>query len=107
MYELAHGVTLSSDKCVLHSCDNPRCVNPQHLFLGSKVDNMRDRDAKGRQARGEVAGNVKLTSREVRAIRLLYATREWSQEALGALFGVRQAAVSSVVRHDTWKHVAA
>ncbi len=54
---------------VLHRCDNPRCVNPGHLFLGTLLDNNADKQAKGRQARGSDQGSAKLTANQVLAIR--------------------------------------
>jgi len=54
---------------VLHRCDMPACVNPDHLFLGTLQDNMADRNAKKRHAHGERHGKAKLTEADVRAIR--------------------------------------
>lgn len=54
---------------VLHRCDTPACVNPAHLFLGTNLLNMQDRNAKGRVAKGEQNGRAKLTMKDVHAIR--------------------------------------
>lgn len=54
-YRLAHG-SIPPGQSVLHRCDNTRCVNPEHLFLGSQADNMADKTAKGRQAKGDQHG---------------------------------------------------
>lgn len=52
-YQLANkGVILSSDDCICHHCDNPRCINPKHLFKGTHADNVADKVSKGRQAKG-------------------------------------------------------
>lgn len=90
---------------VCHRCDNPACVNPAHLFLGTPADNTRDRDAKGRQARGERSGTAKLNEADVRAIRSLYASGGFSQARLGWIYGVGQTKISAVVNKTTWKHV--
>lgn len=65
-WELTRG-PLAREMDVLHSCDSPACVRPDHLFLGGQTDNNRDRDAKGRQAQGTRNGNAKLTADQVRA----------------------------------------
>ncbi|MBT8428379.1 MAG: HNH endonuclease [Gammaproteobacteria bacterium] len=104
-YELAHGVDLTLGECVLHRCDNPRCVNPAHLFLGTKRDNAKDRDSKGRQAKGETSGMAKLSSKKAHAVRVLYSAGGWSQAELAELFSVHQCTISSVVRNETWRSV--
>ena len=103
-YELEHGPITRMD-CVLHSCDNPRCVNPSHLFLGNKTSNAKDRDSKGRQAKGEDQGMSKLSSVDASAIRSMYETGRWSQKSLAEEFGVSQQTISDLLRGRTWKHV--
>lgn len=98
---------------VLHRCDNPGCVNPSHLFLGTHADNMADKVAKGRQARcGPVnpargSGNpaAKLTERDVAAIRARYAAKTATQTRLAEEYGVSQVMVSKIVRRVFWRHV--
>lgn len=67
-WEIANG-PIPARKCILHHCDNPACCNPDHLFLGSKSDNNKDRLSKGRyvgtQAAGEQNGNAKFTAEQV------------------------------------------
>jgi len=67
-FELSYG-EIPKGMCVCHRCDNRRCVNPSHLFLGTKGDNTRDMIAKGRQARGSTHGFSKLTDSGVAALR--------------------------------------
>lgn len=56
-YQLTHNnIQLSPNDCICHHCDNPRCINPKHLFLGTQADNMADKVAKGRQAKGNKNG---------------------------------------------------
>lgn len=86
---------------VLHRCDNRRCVNPEHLFLGVNADNVADRDTKGRQARGERSAQAKLTDQMVRDIRTSRATTV----ALSKKYGVGETAISKARRGMTWKHV--
>lgn len=95
--------------CVLHRCDRPGCVNPEHLFLGTKGDNNRDRSTKGR-SRGLIGENhlqAKLTEAQVREIRARYATGSIYQRELGDLYGVSQEAIGFIVRNVHWKHVSA
>lgn len=82
---------------VCHSCDNPSCVRPDHLFLGTHVENMRDRDRKGR-------GTGKLTQEQVNAIRARRATGETFQ-ALAARFGVSVATAFNAVTGKTYNHL--
>lgn len=90
-------------QCVLHHCDNPKCVRPSHLFLGSVCDNNQDRARKGRSAvniyplPGERNPHAKLTNRQAQEIRFKYQTG-LTQTALAAQYGLSQVAVSRVVR---------
>ena len=86
---------------VCHRCDNPPCVNPDHLFLGNAVENMRDAVDKGRVPRGERHCCAKLTERAVRLIRRRAANGEL-QVSLAAEFGVTQSAIHLVVRRMRW-----
>lgn len=88
---------------VLHECDTPSCVNPEHLRAGTHTDNVLDCKSKGRLAdtRGELHGLSKLTAEEVRAIRNWTGT----QSAAARHFGVRQQAISKIVTRARWKHV--
>ena len=90
------------DLCVCHSCDNPGCVNPAHLFLGTRDENNRDRQEKGRGARGEHQGHAKLTWDEVVEVRRLYALGDISQSELARRFGVSQPAIGAVVTYRSW-----
>jgi hypothetical protein len=93
---LAHG-PISDGMFVCHRCDNPPCVNPSHLFLGTPADNVHDRDLKGRQARqrGQANGRARLTDDDVREIRRLAGSM--LQREIGARFGVSQSYVSDVL----------
>lgn len=88
--------------CVLHTCDNRRCINPNHLFLGTKGDNNRDAFSKTRHYFGTRHWKVKLTPVDVRAIRRRHKRGE-SQEKIGKTYGVSQAHISKVVRAVAWR----
>ncbi len=95
--------------CVLHNCptgDNPRCVNPEHLFLGTRADNNRDKLLKGRQVAGEKHGQSKLTDEKVRVIRERAAAGQ-RQKDIAADMGVTRQAVSLVLRGKRWQAVQA
>ena len=100
---------------VLHRCDNPPCVRPDHLFLGTKQDNNRDAVSKGRWAngsdkpdhrrkRGEDSPTAKLNDAQVKELRHLHE-RGTSTRSLAIHFGVGIATVYRTIRRETWKHV--
>jgi hypothetical protein len=89
---------------VCHRCDNPPCVNPEHLFLGTTYENMQDRNAKNRQARGHRNGLSKLTPEMVLEIRNRFLLGE-TETKLGRVFGVSQSAISTIVLHKRWTHI--
>jgi hypothetical protein len=89
---------------ICHHCDNPPCVRPDHLFLGTHAENFADARDKGRMNRGAKNGLSKLTDAKVKKIRELAKTG-MSQWKIGARFGVHQMTVSRVVRRTIWKHL--
>ena len=91
-------------KCVCHSCDNTKCVNPIHLFLGSQLDNVRDRVTKGRgcQDKGEASSGAKLTGEEVIKIREMVEFGCLQRE-VARRFGVSPGTISHIICGDTWK----
>ncbi len=99
---------------VLHHCDTPLCVNPDHLWLGTQKDNVDDMIKKGRKfiARGERAGSAKLTEDEVRQILDLYVPGKAphrSDYGLGGLarrFNVSKQCISAIVKRQWWRHVS-
>lgn len=82
---------------VLHSCDNPPCVNPDHLSLGTNKDNMRDRGLKGRTAFGEMIPQTKLTREQVAAIRREYIPYKITLKMLSKKYGVSQPHISAII----------
>lgn len=99
-------------KLVLHKCDNPACINPDHLFLGTQSDNIRDCVRKGRfkgglhrhGPRGENHPFSKITEADVLSIRSEYAAGA-RQVDLASKYGLHQTTISDIVRRKIWKHV--
>lgn len=89
---------------VLHKCDNRKCVNPDHLFLGTNNDNIRDKVNKNRQPHGEGVYCAKLNDGSVLEIKRRVANGE-SQTKLAEEYGVTQVAVGHVIGGRTWKHL--
>lgn len=102
-YELHLG-TIPAGMKVLHRCDTPACVNPDHLFLGTHADNSKDKVSKGRHAVGERFPHAKLTAALVLEIRDLFSQGVPKTE-LADRYGVGVNAISRVVTRQTWKHV--
>ncbi len=102
-YLISYGVD-PGDKQVCHTCDNPRCCNPRHLFLGTTQENTADRDAKGRMARGSKQHNAKLTDEDVVRIRALRA-QGLSHGRIADMFHVSVATIKDIDKRRTWNHI--
>jgi len=98
-YELVHG-PIPPGLCVLHRCDNRKCIAPAHLFLGTRADNAKDRDAKKRAPYGSRHPAAKLSIGDVRAIREAKASA--TQKAIAARFDVSESLVSQIHRGRIW-----
>lgn len=107
-YETAKGA-IPGSLLVCHSCDNRRCVNPSHLWLGTDRDNLQDALRKGRGRRGVHRGedNVcsKLTEQDVRQIRRRVDAGE-TQTGVAREFGVHKTTVQYLYARKTWRHIA-
>ena len=109
VYCKAHGITPPEidGKVVMHTCDNPRCINPAHLVLGTHKDNMKDMVDKGRSA--DVSGmsnpNRTLSESDVLEIRKLYEGGGWTYAALGRKYGVGYNTISRIIKRKLWSHI--
>lgn len=113
MYELKIGM-IPEGLFVCHHCDNPCCVNPDHLFAGTHTDNMHDMLRKGRgiypkgkrkpddPRRGDTHSRSKLTRDKVDEIRLLFSSGNYNKSELGRMFGVTNANIGCIIRRVTW-----
>jgi hypothetical protein len=99
MYELTHGA-IPEGLLVRHSCDNPGCVNPKHLLVGTHKQNTQDAVERGRMR----SGATRLTPEDVARIRELYA-KGTKQVVLAQEFGVTQANISAIVTRKNWSKV--
>lgn len=104
MWELMHG-SIPVGLCVCHHCDNPRCVNPDHLFLGTYADNVADKKRKGRQARGETHGTAKLSAKQVVEIRRQYFVNGVPLQTLAEKFNMHFSQIWHIVRRVQWDHL--
>jgi hypothetical protein len=101
------GIDAPSDMFVCHHCDNPGCVNPEHLFLGTHKDNMADMWKKGRALprRGSAHHNARLIEEDIPRIRDMLACGA-KQKEIAELFGVGFNAISEIKLGKKWKHVS-
>jgi len=104
------GRVLLAGQQVLHTCDVPHCVNPAHLFAGTRKENAQDMVRKGRhrhhlhpegRPKGEKNGRAKLTHKKVSRARALY-TQGWSQQRIAERFGVAQTTISRLLLNRNW-----
>lgn len=103
-WALAHG-EIPDGVVVCHRCDNPACVNPAHLFLGTQADNMADMKAKGRSALGQKNGQARLTKCDVMEIRRRVAAGQTHAE-VAADYGVSTATIQLAATGRTWAHLS-
>ena len=107
VYELVNG-GIDAKMCVLHKCDNPPCINPEHLFVGTRADNHMDMLKKGRRKdlKGEERFNSKLLSSQVVDIKkqLLQGVR---QSDIARQYGVNQTLISAIKTGKIWTHIDA
>ena len=112
-YIIHHPLTIDlmehPDICVCHRCDNPKCVNPAHLFLGTHTDNMRDKETKGRAnhsiEKGEKHPRAKITEDDVREIRNKYANGGITHRQLALEYGVDRSSISSIISRKNWSYI--
>ena len=104
-YKLAYG-KYNENLCVLHTCDNPKCVNPAHLFLGTRADNHADMLRKGRRVdlRGEARPNAKLSEKDVKHIKTMLKNGIY-QKNIAELYNVNQTLISAIKTGKVWNHL--
>lgn len=101
-YELAYGVSLGA-MFACHTCDNPRCVRPDHIFSGTAADNNADKKSKGRLRTGERHQFAKLTQQQVDEIRARYKRNIVGAGTLAREYGVSRYTVFDIVKNRGWK----
>lgn len=103
-YELFIG-EIKDALCVCHHCDNPACVNPRHLFLGTAKENTLDRINKGRTFNGMRHPGALLTDDDVHLIRKLYPLGGVSYTQLSLQFGVTRKSIANIIARKSWTHL--
>lgn len=96
---------IPNDLDLCHTCDNPQCVNPEHLFPGTRQANVDDCLTKKRHAHGEKSPQHILTEYEVQNVKILYATGKYFQRELAENYGVHIVTINDVLKGRTWKHL--
>lgn len=90
---------------VMHICDNPACIHPGHLTVGTHGDNVRDKEAKGRGNQGSRNGHAKFTDKEILEIRAAYTGKRGELAALGRKYDVHRSCIYKIVNHHHWTKI--
>jgi hypothetical protein len=108
-YSLANDIDLPIDILVCHTCDNRKCINPSHLFLGTHKDNNQDAIKKGRRIPEFINRNktptAKLNPEQVLQIRKFYQDKKYTSKELSVIFNVTQVTICYVISKRTWSHI--
>lgn len=104
-WEAHHAEPIPDGLCVCHACDNPACVNPAHLFLGTPAENNADRSVKGRSSLGSQHHKTKLTAEQVREIRSAHASGTETKTQLARRFGVADSSIHLIIIRKNWRHL--
>lgn len=105
VYENEFG-NISDSQVVMHICDNPNCINPSHLKLGTTQENVQDRQNKNRGAYGEKNGEAKLTDEDVHKICKLLEENKIKHIEIANMFGIHKSTLSSITKRVNWKHIS-
>jgi HNH endonuclease len=109
-WELATGKPVPPGLCALHHCDNPRCVRSEHLFIGTRGDNNRDRVMKGRHVSGDFKGSnnpmARLTELDVIEMRRAYANGD-NCRSIAARYGISMEHARRTIVGESWSHLTA
>lgn len=105
IYKQKYGF-IDNSKFVMHECDNPSCINPKHLKLGTHQENMDDRQNKNRQPYGENNGSSILTEIQVHEICKLLEEKKYTQKYIGSKYNVNNSTISNIVRGAAWKYIS-
>jgi hypothetical protein len=92
---------------VMHSCNNPLCVNPDHLLEGTQKQNIEYAVSLGRMAHGSRNGSAKLTEQQARDIFVAYKSGDFTQQALASEYGISHIMVGFIVRRMKWQRATA
>lgn len=104
-WEFEHG-PITTDFYLCHKCDNPLCIRPSHLFLGTQKQNIQDAKTKDRLAKGERHGRVKLTEHQVLEARQKYKSGGITHQALAHEYGVSRQTMTSAITGKNWSYLA-
>lgn len=104
MYSLYHG-ELDEGEVIRHSCDNPSCINIDHLEVGTHTDNMRDMVTRNRSLVGERNNKSKLKEEDVIKIREMLKSNKYTQKEIADIFGITNQMVSNINTRKSWNHI--